>query len=255
MDEIAPGSILQRMYFKKRIRKASFKTFCEIGAGNGVLSELLLKSGLQGRGYDLNESACRNNENRNKHFIGQGKYKVICGDFLSSPPEEKFDMIISAMVIEHLDDADVKKYFEVCKQHLNPGGRIIVFVPASQKYWGIEDEIAGHFRRYEFADFKIIASVHSLQINDLHGLTFPVSNILFSLSNYLVKTNEGGKRKLSMHEQTVLSGNRNVKFKTSFPFIFKLVLNEVVLYPFYILQRIFKKHPSSMVIYCEMSKN
>src|SRR5688572_13561406 len=253
MDEIAPGSILQRMYFKKRLRKTSYKTFCEIGSGNGILSELLLKLGLQGRGYDLNESACVNNTNRNKNFIHRGKYRVICGDFLLSPPPEKFDIIISAMVIEHLNDVDVKKYFEVCKGHLNKDGRIIVLVPASQKYWGIEDEIAGHFKRYEFDDIKKIASEHHLRIIDLCGLTFPLSNILLRLSNYLVRNSEGSKKNLTMQEQTILSGNRAVKFKTFFPKFFKVILNDIVLYPFYLLQRIYKSHTSSMVIYCEMS--
>jgi 2-polyprenyl-3-methyl-5-hydroxy-6-metoxy-1,4-benzoquinol methylase len=253
MEEIAPGSILQRMYFKRRIRKKEYKTFCEIGSGNGILSEFLLKSGLAGRGYDLNKSACDNNELRNKAFIHQGSYSVKCDDVLSNPPPEKFDMIISSMVIEHLTDADVEKYFKMCKEHLNPDGRIIVFVPASQRYWGIEDEIAGHFRRYEFDDFKKIAAANTLEINDLCGLTFPLSNILFPVSNYLVKKSESSKRSLSKQEQTILSGNREVKFKTTYPTVLKIFLNEMVLYPLYLLQRIFKNHSSSMVIYCEMS--
>lgn len=255
MNDIAPGSILQLMYFKRRIRKKKYKTFCEIGSGIGALSELLLKSGLTGRGYDLNKSACNNNEKRNLSYIHRGNYTVRCEDFLVNPPAEKFDLIISAMVIEHLSDEDVKRYFEICKEHLNLNGRIILFVPASQKYWGIEDEIAGHFRRYEFEDFGKIASAHSLRIHDLCGLTFPLSNILFPLSNYMVRKSEAQKKNLTMQQQTIQSGNRNVKFKTSFPLLLKLILNEVALYPFYLLQRIFKNHSSSMVIYCEMSVN
>lgn len=252
MNDIAPGSILQRMYFKTRIKKTD-RTFCEIGSGNGVLSELLLKKGLQGRGYDLNKSACDNNEKHNKDFIHKGSYRVFCGDFLTNPPEEKFDIIFSAMVIEHLNDEDIKKYFQLCKECLNKNGRIIVFVPASQKYWGIEDEIAGHFRRYEFEDFEIIAKAHGLKIIDLCGLTFPISNILFRLSNFLVRKSEGQKKNLSMQEQTIQSGNRSVMFKTWFPTFMKLFLNELTLYPFYLLQRLFKNHSSSMVIYCEFS--
>lgn len=251
MEEIAPGSILQRMYFSKRVNPNVYKNFCEIGSGNGILSNLLLSKGLIGKGYDLNASACDNNKSRNAEFISTGKYQVVNGDFLLEKEQQIYDFIFSCMVIEHLDDNAVNEYFEACKRSISPNGTIAVFVPASMKYWGIEDEIAGHYKRYEFKDLNNIAELHKLKINEISGLTYPLSNWLFSLSNRIISKSEGHKKDLSMQEQTVLSGNRGVKFKTVFPWYFKLFLNPVVLYPFYILQRIFKKHPHNMVIYCE----
>jgi 2-polyprenyl-3-methyl-5-hydroxy-6-metoxy-1,4-benzoquinol methylase len=254
MSELAPGSILQRMYFQKRIQKGNYKTFCEIGSGNGFLSKLLLSNGLSGVGFDLNASACENNSSMNQEFIQHKKYQVINDNFLTYQHQDKYDVVFSCMVIEHLTDEQVKAYFEKCKELLNPTGVIIIFVPSSMKYWGIEDEIAGHFRRYEFKDFETIASQHHLIIQDCCGLTYPISNILFPLSNYLINRQEGYKKNLDAQTQTILSGNRDVKFKTSYPPILKLFLNEVVLYPLYVLQRFFKNNKNSMVIYCEMKK-
>ena len=57
-----------------------------------------------------------------------------------------------------------------------------------------------------------------------------------------------------MQQQTILSGNRNVKFKTTFPAILKLILNEYILFPFYLLQKVNKNNKNSMVIYAEFSK-
>jgi len=253
MEEIAPGSILQRMYLKNRLRRGRYKTFCEIGSGNGYVASILLENGMIGKGFDLNKDACKNNTTKNKSFIEDGIYSVKNGNFFNEPIDEKFDIIISSMVIEHLNENEVRSYFENCKKYLNKRGKIIVLVPACMTYWGIEDEIAGHYKRYEFSDFQQIAAAHSLKIVDIAGLTYPLSNIFFSISNYLVKKNEAFKKNLSMQEQTVLSGNRNVKFKTSFPKYYKLFLNEVVMYPFYILQRIFKNNSNSMVIYCEFT--
>ena len=71
--EIAPGSILQRMHIKSRLKTFSPKTFCEIGSGNGYISNLLLKQGLTGVGYDLNDSACENNRALNINFINEKK--------------------------------------------------------------------------------------------------------------------------------------------------------------------------------------
>lgn len=254
MKEIAPGLILQRMYIKSRLNK-KYRTFCEIGSGNGHISAVLLKKGLEGKGFDLNKSACENNYNTNKEYIDSNRYIIIHGNAFDQTVTEKFDIIISCMVLEHLSENQVKQYFEFCERSINPGGRIIIIVPASMVYWGIEDEIAGHFKRFEFEDFKKIAEARKLIIKNLTGLTFPLSNILFSFSNKLVQKNEVYKKELTMEEQTILSGNRNVKYKTIFPWYFKFILNEITLFPFYILQRFFRNHSKSMVIYSEFELN
>lgn len=255
MSILAPGNILQNLYIKGRIRSIKPATFCEIGSGNGHVSRILLEMGLTGKGYDLNESACENNAELNSKYIQEKKYSVSNGDFLAERSGEKYDFIFSCMVIEHLDDPTLEKYFQRCKEVLAPGGTIAVFVPANMSYWGIEDEIAGHFKRYTFKDFKDIAGRFNIDIRDMAGLTYPISNWLFKLSNKLVSKNEGYKSSLSMQEQTVLSGNRDIKFKTSFPWYTGVILNPVVMYPFHILQRMNRNNESSMVIYCEFKNS
>ena len=49
-------------------------------------------------------------------------------------------------VIEHIqDDLGV---IEAIKRALRPGGVAIITVPAYQWMWGVQDEVAHHFRRY-----------------------------------------------------------------------------------------------------------
>ena len=255
MQEIAPGSILQRMFFTKRVKAIKISSFCEIGSGNGVLSNILLSKGLTGIGFDLNKSCCENNNALNKEYINNSKYKLSNSDFLTANDPAKYDFVFSCMVIEHLDKNMVFNYFDACKKQLNENGTIAVFVPSSMKYWGIEDKIAGHFKRYEFQDFNQIAKQHNLTITYLSGLTYPVSNWLFTLSNKIISKNEGHKENLSMQEQTIQSGNRAVKFKTIYPRYFKLILNPITMFPFYVLQKISSKNSKSMVIYCEFKIN
>lgn len=252
MSELAPGSILQKMYLKERIAKLKPKRFCEIGSGNGYLSRMLLDRGASGMGFDLNEGACENNKKLNADYISAGKYQVVHGNFFDYSSPEKFDYIISCMVIEHLDPETVNQYFQICRNALAPGGTIALLVPANMKFWGIEDEIAGHFKRYMFDDFKEIAATHKLKIADIAGLNYPVSNWLLSLSNKLVNKGEGHKKDLSMQEQTVESGNRNVMFKTTFPWYFRLALNDVTMLPFHMLQKMNRSNENSLVIYCEL---
>jgi hypothetical protein len=212
---------------------------------------MFLENGMTGVGFDLNTGACDNNRTLNADYIKDKKYEIFNSDFFTSNLPVKFDMIISCMVLEHLNDEMVSDYFKICKSYLNKNGKIVILVPSSMKHWGIEDEIAGHFRRYSFSDFDSIAKSHQLKISNKAGLTHPISNWLLGLSNYLVKKNEGHKKDLTMQEQTVESGNRNVKFKTDFPSYFKLFFNTITLYPFHIFQKINSNNQNSLVMYCE----
>src|SRR4051794_28461526 len=103
MEILAPGNILQNLYFEERIKKLKPKTFCEIGSGNGHLSKILLDMGLSGKGYDLNDSACENNAALNKKYIDGGQYAVFNKDVFTENTTAKYDFIFSCMVIEHLD--------------------------------------------------------------------------------------------------------------------------------------------------------
>ena len=75
-----------------------------------------------------------------------------------------------------------------------------------------------------------------------HGAAFTV-----------VVTLASHKLALSAQERTRLSGNRDVAFKTLFPPVLGLVLNETVLSPLHWLQKLNARNPRSMVIYAEFS--
>ena len=252
MKPLPPGNILQNIYIKNRFKNKNYKTFLEIGSGNGYLSHLLLSLGLSGVGFDLNLSACQNNNKMNSDFIKNQSYEVFNQNFLEIDLKNKFDVIISSMVIEHLTDEELKCLLNKAKKSLNPNGVIVFLVPSSMKYWGIEDEIAGHIKRYEFEDFNDFESQYQLKINHIAGLTYPLSNWLFKLSNLIVKKNESSKLSMNQKEKTVYTGNRDVAYKTTFPSVFKLVLNKYVMMPFHLLQLMNRKNKNSLVIYCEL---
>jgi len=258
MHTLAPGNILQNMYIKSRLRKLpnSYDTFCEVGSGNGIISNIFLKHGYRGFSYEINPDSCTINRSFNISYIQCNKYEIRNSNFLSENDIGKVDVIVTSMVIEHLSDAETSQFFTHCRSILNENGIIITLVPGSMKYWGIEDETAGHYKRYEFNDFNTIANQHHLKIKHIVGLTYPLSNLLIKLSNYLVKKNEHWKRDLPMNEKTTksASGVRSIKFKTEYPDYFKFILNEFTMYPFYVLQIIFRRNKNSMVIYSEMSK-
>ena len=67
-------------------------------------------------------------------------------------------------------------------------------------------------------------------------MTYPLSNMLLGLSNYLVKKNEGHKLSNSDYENTIVSSLRKNSYKTEFPKWTRLLINRFILYPFILLQ-------------------
>jgi hypothetical protein len=102
---------------------------------------------------------------------------------------------------------------------------------------------------------EALAKQQGLKVDHVAGLTYPVSNWLFRLSNMIVQKKEAEKMKLSQYERTVYTGNREVQFKTTFPAIFSIILNPVVLWPLHQLQQAFSGNRNSMVLYFELTKD
>ena len=256
MYDLAPGNVLQNMYLRRRLRLClqAGQTFVELGAGNGNISRLLVEEGLTGTGYDLSEDACALNREKNADLISKGSYQVVKGDFFAH--EESVDYVVTSHVIEHLPDDLLTQFFVKSSQMLKPGGRILILVPACMALWGIEDDTAGHYRRFEFTDFERIAKKHQLHIEDMAGLTYPMSNLILGLSNHLVRKNDSWKKELSMQERTLVSSagaSKKVMFKSVFPWYFRYLVNEITMYPWDLLQRLFRNNERLMIIYCELT--
>jgi SAM-dependent methyltransferase len=251
---LPPGTLLQLMYLKARLRNLPSGRFIEVGPGSGEITKLLLGLGWTGRSFDLDATTVALVNERFAFEVAAGKYSAEVNDFLSVEEVEGFqkaDLVISCMVMEHLDDLREIKFMETAERLLSPEGLLIGLVPSSPRHWGIEDEIAGHFRRYTFDSVKALMSRSRWSVRHLAGLTYPVSNMLLPVSEFLVERSERTKLELSKHEQTKASGRRNVRFKTHFPSIFRMVLNRYVLFIFHVFQCLFKHSERSLVIYFE----
>lgn len=250
---LPPGTILQLMYLKERLRARPPGSFIEIGVGEGTLSACLLSLGWSGVGYELDAESAARAQSLNQVAVDHGRYRVSTGDWLRRPGAGRADLILSSMVLEHLSDADEALYLRRCHEHLSPDGTAILFVPGSPRDWGIEDETAGHQRRYAYAPLRGVLEREGWSVKHMAGLTFPLSNVALPLSNYLVRRAEAQKKALTPMERTRLSGRREIMGKTRFPGIAGLLLNEYALYPFHLLQKLCSRAERALVIYVEFS--
>jgi SAM-dependent methyltransferase len=251
MAILPPGTLLQLMYIKERLRSVKPGRFVEIGPGAGHASSLMLSLGWRGTAYDLEQSTVTALERRFANEIAVGRYSVVNGDWLKADRDEQFDLVLSCMVMEHLDADGERAFVERARRSISADGRMVSIVPASPEHWGIEDEIAGHYRRYSADSAMILLGSAGWRVTHTAGLTFPISNLLFPLSNFLVRRSEGRKLSLSMVERTKQSGIRDVPMKTSFPSVFGLLLNERTMYPLHLIQKVFRRSKHAMVLYVE----
>lgn len=256
MVVLPPGTQLQLMYLRERLDLLRRGVFTEVGPGSGEITRVLLLKGWQGDIYDLDSETVERLQTRFARQIAAGELTVALGDYIHMAAGEKVDLIISCMVMEHLNEMEQRAFIAKAATNLRPGGRMIGLVPASPRHWGIEDEIAGHCRRYTRGLLKELMATCGWQLTHVAGLTFPVSNLLLPISNFLVRRAEQSKLALTPLEQTKASGKRRVEFKTHFPSVLGVLLNEITMTPLHFLQKLYKHSERALVLYFEaMPKN
>lgn len=234
-----PGTLCQNQAVLECVAASGATTFCEIGPGDGELASALCRRGMTGTGIELSSSAARIARAALRSEIEAGRFRLQEADFMAmGEPPSGFDLALSVMVMEHVehDEVFLRRMVDLVK----PGGTVIVGVPARMDKWGVEDETAGHFRRYERGGLASAFGNAGLEAIEVRSVSVPVANLTFNVSNFLIKrAGEDRKLQLSQQDRTESSGIRDIPYKTVFPSPFKIVLNPVAMYPFFLLQRAF----------------
>jgi SAM-dependent methyltransferase len=112
----------------------------DVGAGTGAMSVRLASAGFDVVSVEpLIEGATAIRE--------LGGEAVFCGSLQALHlPDDSLRLVGLFDVIEHL--AEPQDLLHEVHRVLEPGGLVVVTVPALQALWSTEDEVAGHHRRY-----------------------------------------------------------------------------------------------------------
>lgn len=244
-----PGTFCHQEAITEMVKKSGARTFVEIGCGDASLSRKLCKMGLTGYGMDSSSQAIALAKSEMQDYINAGKYKLLEANLFDDLASvEKVDLALAIMVMEHVDDDH--GFLQKMRSLVKPGGHLIVAVPGRRDSWCVEDDLVGHFRRYDRADMESILSECDLHEVATWSVGVPTVNILAHATNYLIKRSntEQSKKSLTKDEQTATSGIREIPFKTVFPPVFKLILNRFVLSPLFVAQRIFYKSNLGLIL-------
>jgi ubiquinone/menaquinone biosynthesis C-methylase UbiE len=127
---------------RANIRQSSL--VLDVGVGSGSNLRMLAEMGFPHViGLDPNPDVVQICQKKGFASVRQGS---ICNMPFSS---ESFDFVLATDVIEHVQD-DVAALKEIHRV-LQPGGYVLITVPAFQSLWGLQDQVALHYRRYRRA--------------------------------------------------------------------------------------------------------
>lgn len=148
---------------------AGFRTL-EIGCGTGNVLRVLEETYGADRviGMDMFQGALR--YARRRTHCG-----LVQGDMHLPPFGARFHLIGMFDVVEHFEDDN--RLLTDARSLLEPGGVLLLAVPAHMSLWSYADEFAGHQRRYGIRELetKLTAAHFRVQyISYFMAATFPV---------------------------------------------------------------------------------
>jgi SAM-dependent methyltransferase len=121
----------------------------EVGAGHGTLTVLLARDGRTVVATELSERCVGKLAERFSHC---SQVTVAHADFDQAASYGTFDTALLVNVLEHIED-DGRALREL-RQVLEPGGRVVLWVPAHPSLYSPFDRLVGHYRRYRLKELR-----------------------------------------------------------------------------------------------------
>jgi SAM-dependent methyltransferase len=142
----------------------------DIGCGTGFNIEYLQAQGHQQvTGLDFSVDALSFGRSRHLRYLvcSDGTRPPFCG--------ASFDAIMALDLIEHLPD-DIQTLQELGRL-LRPNGSLLIFTPAFNFLWGLQDEVSHHYRRYTAGELRhklVEAGLNITKITYANTFLFPL---------------------------------------------------------------------------------
>ena len=138
--------LVRRFMIRRQLKERRFKRILELGCGISPILEA-------GEGIIQTDFSHRALRHLNAQTRKGTTFRGINCDATRLPfTDEAFDGIICSEVIEHIEEDD--KALEEMVRILRQGGELILTCPMHQSHFGFDDELVGHYRRYETDDLQ-----------------------------------------------------------------------------------------------------
>ena len=236
MKYYPPRYLFRRYELLRRLGEGEH--FLEIGAGRLLLSVELLRHFKRGTLVDFSPRTAEMYEALEDS--ARSRLTLMITDFMDARIENSVDAVVACEVLEHIEYEDA--FLEKVYGHLKPGGHLILSVPARKDLWARDDEMAGHFRRYEKSEIADLLSRHGLRLLEVISYGFPFVNLFRIARIMLANRQYAEKSQWSKDERTKDSGSM---LKGPLIASLGLLVNPVTIYPLCLVSSMFNSQDRS----------
>ena len=223
-----PRYLLRRYCIMDVVRQVKPQRVLEIGCGAGDTALHMAQTGCEVYGVDLSEDARQQATARTESMRDQITIAAELPD-----KAEKFDMLASFEVLEHVEDD--KTTLKDWASRVTPSGRLLISVPCHQHRWGPSDVWAGHFRRYERDELTQRLAEVGFEVELLWCYGFPLANMAEPIREWL-----GARRLKEEGEMTTASRTaRSGVERRWFEKLLSLLVSGPLILPFHWTQKLF----------------
>ena len=167
----------------------------DVGAGIGTFTALLAEAAQEIVAVEPDaEEAAQLRE----RFSGNERVTVVHGTV--ADVEGEFDAALCFNVLEHVRD-DVGALRDV-HARLQPGGKLVVLVPAHPALYGAVDRAVDHVRRYDRAALRGSLAAAGLDVEELRHVN-PVGALGWLVSSKLLRRREIPAGPLALYDALV----------------------------------------------------
>jgi SAM-dependent methyltransferase len=159
----------------------------EVGAGHGTFTDLLAESKARIVTSDLSERCVAILRSR---FAGTSNVEILHGSIDSAGSYGPFDTAVLINVLEHIEDdnAALEELYEL----LEPGGRLLLWVPAFPILYSEFDRKIGHYRRYRLKGLGIQLARAGFEVQDIRYVNSVGAIAWLVVARLLRRTPTGG---------------------------------------------------------------
>lgn len=201
-----PGKELESMSFAHNyhkwivdeLRPFIGQNVVEVGAGVGDLTTILLQTNLEHL-YAF-EPASNLFPSLKEKTNGQTRVSAVNEYFRPEFVENAIDSILYINVLEHIEND--RDELSTAYQALQPGGYLLIFVPALQWLFSNVDSSFGHFRRYYKKD--LLLKIEQAGFHITKARYFDLAGVLPWYINFVLLKNTFNSAKVSIYDKLVV---------------------------------------------------